>query len=77
MCRFSIDATTLLHAGYGFAMGQIYYIRELAPNGPAKNSAEIQPGDRVIEVQSLLFLFSSIFMYSLFAVGLLPVCLDA
>ena len=36
--------------GYGFAMGQLFYVRELAPNGPAINCGEIQPGDRVIEV---------------------------
>ncbi|XP_065063741.1 tight junction protein ZO-1-like isoform X1 [Rhopilema esculentum] len=36
--------------GYGFAMGQLFYIRELAPNGPALATGEIQPGDRVIEI---------------------------
>ena len=37
--------------GYGFAMGQLFYVRELAPNGPAMNCGEIQPGDRVLEVR--------------------------
>ena len=40
--------------GYGFAMGQLFYIRELAPNGPALATGEIQAGDRVIEVNSIL-----------------------
>ena len=32
-------------------MGQLFYVRELAPNGPAMNCGEIQPGDRVLEVR--------------------------
>ena len=38
--------------GYGFAMGQLFYIRELAPKGPALLNGEVHPGDRVIEVST-------------------------
>ena len=43
-------------SGYGFALGQLFYIRELAPNGPALGSGQIAPGDRVIEVWLYFFL---------------------
>ena len=51
--------------GYGFAMGQLFYVRELAPNGPAINCGEIQPGDRVIEVNDELFKFAFSFNHNL------------
>eukprot|EP00794_Sanderia_malayensis_P016596 gene16596-18285_t len=47
--RITLDRGT---RGYGFAMGQLFYIRELAPNGPALQSQKISPGDRVIEINS-------------------------
>ena len=40
--------------GFGFALGQLIYVSQLAPKGPALTSGQIDAGDVVLEVSDLV-----------------------